>query len=409
MVAGLPQPTKCRVRFLSLGSVRIEELVTDFAVYGSIHSPYLTGKMILNDETNLIENLGMVGEEPVVYSWDAGEGKVFSGTLYVLRLEGDQPAPGLRSQRYTVSLIGKEYFIDKRNLVQQSFSGSPGGSAIKQIHGQFFPTSLSVETMGSALPKEFIISSQNPLTAIDQIRRSVAWGSTGNAMYFRDFDKARLATLEQLIAGASGPRFIQKATWGLNWVQDQVEAQNAIITCVSKANAECGSASQRGAMGDIAGQSIQENKSFDIRQKRPVLNQLAGKFGAGFAGFGSTILGAGGGHGGQTNYFVNDLGRGGLSQTSIPTRPAAGALAASMGNGATFIVTVPIQGGIDLQPGGGAELRLVPPVGDMTEGSSAFSGMYMIVNLCQSFSLDERDFQAISLFSCTRNVRSALD
>jgi hypothetical protein len=84
-------------------------------------------------------------------------------------------------------------------------------------------------------------------------------------------------------------------------------------------------------------------------------------------------------------------------------------------NGATFIVKVPIQGGIDLQPGGGAYLQLVPPIGDgdsrhgAAGQGSAFSGMYMITDIAQSFSLDDRQFQATTIFSCTRNVRSALD
>jgi len=252
MTVGLPQPTKCRVRFLSIGPVRLEELVISFKVFGSIHTPYLKGVMELMDHTNFVENLGLVGGEPVTYSWDAGEGRVFSGTLYLLNLKGEQPEPGLRAQRYTAELIGKEFFIDKQNHVQQSFAGMPAGAAIGKIHGQYFPTSLSVEAQGSSLGQQFIISSQPPFTAIDQIRKTPNWGSTGNPMYFRDFDRSRLATLEQLIAGANGPRFIQKATWGVDWVRDQVEAQFAIIACVSKAQGACQAVAQRGAMADCA-------------------------------------------------------------------------------------------------------------------------------------------------------------
>jgi hypothetical protein len=416
---GLPQPTKCRVRFLAMGNVRLEELVTDFAVYASIHKPYLTGKMILTDHTNLIENIGYVGGEPVVFSWDAGDGAIFSGTLHLLKLSGEQPEPGLRAQRYTADLIGIEYFIDKQNMVQKSFKGMTGGAAINDIHGTYFPSSLSVERQGSVLGEEsYIINSKNPLTAIDEIRRMTNWGSTGNAMYFRRYDnRSRLVTLEQLIAGAQGPRFIQKTTWGLDWFRDQFESRFAIIACVSKANGECQQASQRGSMGDISGAAMQGLNIFDLRQKREVMNQGTSQMGSGISGFNSGVIGgSGGGHGGQPNFGVHDSAARGLSQNGLVSGPSSRAYAAGIGNGATFIVKVPIQGGIDLQPGGGAFLQLVPPIGDGDSrhnasgtSTSAFSGMYMITDIAQSFSLDDRQFQAVSVFSCTRNVRSALD
>src|SRR5688572_22842845 len=140
----LPQPTRARLRSLVLNGTNLTELCTRLDVFETIMKPYLTAKLEILDNTNLLENSNLVGGETCTFSFDAGEGQVYDATLNLLQIKGEKPVPGLRAQKYTIDLIGPEYFKDKQNLVQQSFRGQPGSSVIQQLHGRFFGSALRI-------------------------------------------------------------------------------------------------------------------------------------------------------------------------------------------------------------------------------------------------------------------------
>jgi hypothetical protein len=394
------QTTKCRPRVLTLKGVDIRQLVVEFNVYGSIHKPYLTGKMHLNDQTNLIENMGIKGGEDVVYSWDCG-GISFAGRLKLLMMTGEQPEPANRSQKYTIDMIGNEYFKDKANIVQQSFGpGTPGSAAIATIHGQYIGGGLQMRASSGVLSQQsYVVSGKNPFTAIDDIKRHASWGTTENPVYFMSYHGMVLSTIGALLAAKGGTRFIQKTTWGVNWLQDQTDTVFAIISIVAKANGSCGAPGHRGAVGAIAGALSQAMSMFDIR----TLENVMSKMGTGMGSIGG-LSGVGGGNGGKPNYHLNDSASQSASQNPLSNSTTDQLFSASMKNGRTFIVKVPIQGGLFLDVGGGVTLQLIPPQGGGTAHTSVASGDYLVTELAHSFALDDREFGAVSLMTATQSA-----
>jgi len=379
--------------------VDIRTLVVEFNVYGTIHKPYLTGKMHLNDETNLIEGMAIQGGEEVVYSWDCG-GVTFAGSLKLLSMTGEQPEPANRSQKYTIDMIGNEYFKDKANIVQQSFQGMPGSAAIAAIHGQYIGGGLQMRASSGMLSKEsFVVSGKNPFTAIDDIKRHSSWGTTENPVYFRSYASMVLATIGSLLGAKGGTKFIQKTTWGVNWLQDQTDTVFAIISIVAKANGTCAAPGHRGAVGAIAGALSQAMSMFDIR----TLEQVMNKMGTGMGSIGG-LSGVGGGNGGKPNYHLNDSASQDAAQNPLSNSTTDQLQTAAMKGGRTFIVKVPVQGGLFLDVGGGVSLQLIPPQGGGNASTSVASGDYLVTELAHSFALDDREFGAVSIFTATQSA-----
>ena len=394
------QTTKCRVLTLTIKGVDIRELVTEFNVYASIHKPYLTGKMNLNDSTNMIENMGIQGGEIVNYSWDCG-GIGFSGSMRLLQMMGEQPEPAIRSQKYTIDMIGDQYFKDKANVVQRSFpAGTPGSAAIAAIHGEYIGGGLQMRAAGSVLSQQsFVVSGKNPFTAIDDIKRHSSWGTTENPVYFMSYKGMVLATIGSLLASKGGTKFIQKTTWGVNWLLDQTQTVFAIISIVAKTNGVCSAPGHRGAVGAIAGALSQEMRMFDIRTLEEVMSKMTSSGGA-IGG----LLGGTSGHGGKPNYHLNDSASQDASQNPLSNSTTDQLQSASMKNGRTFIVKVPVQGGLFLDVGGGVTLQLIPPQGGGDNPNSVASGDYLVAELAHTFALDDREFAAVSIFTATQSA-----
>lgn len=407
----LPQPTKSRVKSLYIAGVDFTAHVNQLRVYETIQKPYLTAKITIIDNNNVLDNMGLVGGEPVEFSFDGGDGPTYDASLYVLKVKGQKSNDSLRAQIYDIECIGVAYFNDKKNLVQKSFKFIPGTQAIQSIHSQYVGTDAGLrilaESIGPLSLQSYIVSAQKPFKAINDIKKRLNYGGfkSGSTLYYRDRDSYVLGPLEALFAQLSAQQtFYQEATWGKNWF-DVVRAQNAIISVV----ADCDyNDSGRSSMSDIADKVSQEKKVFDFRIKDLAVNKSASMpsigsiVGSAFS-LASAVLGGGSSHGGKPNYSVMD-------SAHLPTQldPSAKSEAeqlygALIKNGPGLTVKVPIQSGIQCTVGKGADLRLLPPVGDVNEiGPNMASGMYLITDLMHYLCSDDRQMTGVTIFQCAR-------
>lgn len=409
----LPQPTKSRVKSLYINNVDFTSHVNQLRVYESIKKPYLTAKITIIDNNNVLDNMGLVGGEPVEFSFDGGpETPSYDASLHVLTIKGQKSNESLRAQIYDVECIGVAYFNDKKALVQQSFKFLPGTEAIAKIHGQFIGTDAGLrilaQSIGPLSLQSYIVSAQKPFKAINDIKKRLNFAGfqTGSCLYFRDAQSYVLAPLEALFAQLSAQQtFFQEATWGKNWF-DEVRAQNSIISAVADVDYND---SGRTSMKDIADKVSQEKKVFDFRIKDLAVNKMAGIPGIGAVvgsamSVASAVLSGGiGGHGGRPNYSVMDSAH--LPAQLDPSNKAEAEqlYQALIKNGPTITVKVPIQSGIQCTVGKGADLKLLPPVGDVNNiGPNMASGMYMITDLMHYLCSDDRQMTGVTIFQAAK-------
>ena len=385
--------------------------INQLRVYETITKPYLTAKVTVIDNNNVLDNMNLVGGEPVTFSFDGGDEPTYDCTLYVLSCKGQQSSQSLRSQIYDIECIGIAYFNDKKALVQKSFKFTPGTQAIQMIHNQFVggdaPLKVLAQSLGPLSLQSYIVSAQKPFKAINDIKKRLNYGgvASGSTLYFRDAESYVLAPLETLFATMGVQQvFYQENTWGKNWF-DVLRAQNAIISAVADVDFN---SSGRTSMKDVADKAVQEKTVFDFRIKDFSIKKAAAAIGAGALGgagqLASAIIGgAAGGHGGRPNYSVMD-------SAHLPSQldPSAKSEAEQLfmalhKNGPCVTVKVPIQSGIYCTVGKGVDLKLLPPVGDVNDiGPNLAAGKYLVTDLMHYLASDDRQLTGVTVMQCSR-------
>lgn len=406
----MPQPTKASVRNITLKGVDLRLHINKVSVYETITKPYLTAKLKIYDNNNLIDNMQLVGGEPCYFCLDAGDGKIYEANLNVLKVHGERSSQSLRTMVYDVDLIGPEYFKDKSSIVQHSFKGIPGTQAIQLLHSKFFGTGLRLlsQSLGPISKQSHIVSALKPFKAINDIRKKLLYAQyqTGNTLYYRDKEGHVLGPLEQLFSQLSPQaNFIQKTTWGHNYFQDVVAAQYAIIAV--QANVDF-SDSGRGGMKNISAAKTQEKKVFDFRTKKLVTNVMAsavspGKVIGSAIGLGAAIINSvAGGHGGFPNYMTMDSDHHSVQTHHSQKTERERLYNAMILDGPALTVKVPIQGGLDCTVGKGCNLNLIPSTGDINPGLTDASGLYLITDICHEVIASDQQMTGTTTFQCVR-------
>ena len=403
------QPTRTRFRTCTINGVNLLLHVTGMNVYETIFKPYLTAKLTILDNNGIIQNMKLVGKEPVSIAFDGAQGDIYSAQLHVMNIKGEKSNQSLRSQLYTIDCIGPAYFKDQGSMVQQAFKGVTGTQAIQSIHSQFLggdaPLKILEHSLGMLSDESFISSSIKPFKAINDIRSRLNFASarSGNCLYFRDAASYVLAPLETLFQQLSAQEeFIQEATWGKNWF-DIIRAERAIISCVAEVDhAEGGSASQV----DLAQAHTQEKQVFDFRLKDVVTKKIASAANLGALAGAINGLGAGfgfGNLGGMPNYQTMDSAHNQKQVDRSDKTERERVYGAAVKNGPKLTLKVPIQSGIRCTVGKGINCKLIPAMGDQNNVKlSAAGGMVLVTDLCHELHADDRTVSGTTTFQTVK-------
>jgi hypothetical protein len=405
------QPTKARFRSVYIKGVDVLRHVSKIEVYEDICKQFKTGKLTVIDNNDIINNLKLVGSEEVTFAFDNLLGDIYQDKMNIVSVSGESYTKNKRSTMYTIHLRGEEYFRDKANIVQHSFKNNTATAAVNVLHSKFFKTGLQIKvpSLGPmALETSHIISSLNPITAIQKIKNLATYAQykTGSTLYFRDVSGHVVAPLEYLFDTlAPQQTFVQKATWGSNW-QDVFGAYNAIIEADTVLD-------ERGSAGrttqDVASSSQQGNIIFDMKSKSYVVNKiLGGSVPIGkLAGSADAILNnlkdfaVTGGIGGKPNFQVWDTTQ--TPKNNIPSlkTPEERLYQDAARNGPTVKITVPIQTGIKCTVGKGIFANLLPPSGDMQSAlTNSVGGLMMVTELVHTVYNNDQSTNGTTTMKC---------
>jgi hypothetical protein len=364
--------------------------VNELRVYETIHKPYHTAKMVIIDNNNIMDNIGLHGGESCSFVFDGGNDEVYENELHVFSVHGERSNQSLRAQIYDVHLIGAEYFNDKKSLVQQSFKNIPCTAAISQIHNKFIGSGLRVLTSsnGPIAKESYIVSAVKPFKAISDLRRRCVYGGGGNTLYYKDNQSCVLTPLKTLQSQLSAMEtFYQKNTWGKNYFDIQIV--QAIIAISAQVDESKGG---RGSVDGVAETQNQGKSVFDLQTKK----EVTGKRG-----------------GGLPNNQTMDGNDQPKSTDQSSKTESERSESAEFRNGPMVTVKVPIQTGIHCTVGKGIYLNILPPIGDMDDidanGNPSMSGLYMVVELCHELKLDDRQMNGTTVMQAALGGQIAPD
>jgi hypothetical protein len=390
------QPAKIWLVGLSIAGSDQTRHVMKLTVFETICKPYLTGTLTLQDDNNVINSLGLVGGEAVQFQFSGGTGLDYDQTLYILSMDGQPSNNNLRSVTYTIQLIGPEYFGDKANMIQKAFPGMTGTSIIQDIHSMFLSSSIAIPVPSTGLLGEknsWVASSPKPFKAINDVRKIVTFGGMSGAnVYYRDRYKANLVPVEYLFQGSGGPRYVQRNTWGSDW-RNIFGGYDAILAASTGIN----QGASRGGVRAIASASQGERKVTDIFSTKKTFDDAIS--GSGFSNLLSSITG---GHGGQQNFPSFDSTR--IPKQNVRDTGKERSYMAEIASRPQVTIRVPFQTGVASIAGGGCEINLIPPTGDLTAGVSAdrVSGSFMICDLMHEIVPGDKDVQGTTTLRAVR-------
>src|SRR5688500_7275653 len=248
-------------------------------------------------------------------------------------------------------MIGKEYYGDRSNMVQQSFSNMTGTDIIQSIQTRFLGSGIHIPIPSAGLlgqKNNYVVSSTKPFKAINDIRKILSFGrGTVASMYFRDRDQVNLVKLEHMFSTmGSQQSFVQRNTWGSDW-RNVLGAYNAILAASTSVNEKQG----RGGAQARSAASQFERKVRDVFSTKKVFSDMIS--GSGMGGVMNSVTR---GHGGWQNFPMFDSTK--IPKENVRDVGADAAYTASVADGPQVTIKVPIQTGISCTVGKGVTISL---------------------------------------------------
>lgn len=387
-------PTRSLIRGVQIKGANLTGYTNTIRIFESVCKPYITGQLIMIDNNNVMENMGLVAGEAVELAFQAPPNEdVYSFSGKILALKGQPNPENLKSQIYTVDVIGETYYKDRGALVQKGYNqGITATQACRNVHQEYLGAQLNcpVESRGPIGFKDgYTITNEKPFTAIYNMMRTMLFDryKTGNVLFFRDRNDYNLVPLEHLMSNLSrAEHFVQKETWGANFFDKDV--YRAIIfaeSLVDRNNAG------RSGGAETAAAANQSKTTFDFHTAKLKIKDTAklqsGSFGSGINSIASlmqSIPFVGGSLGGLPNIQIfRDILWPDATAPHNKTMEERLYSAEARG-GPQLRWNVPLQTGINVTVGKGADVALVPPTGDLFSTSpikNSMSGSYLVTDL----------------------------
>lgn len=398
------QPCKVALRACNIGGADVRKHTQSIFFYSTICKPYLTATIVINDTSNIINNLQLRGGEKVAFAIDTGIGKILESVQYIISIDEAESQDNLRSMVYTITTASESYFNDRAGMVQRSDVNIPATAAAQLIHSEHVgtdaPLNILMNSIGMLAKSDiggFLTTNKKPFKAIEDILSRASYGGikTGTTVHFRNAEEYIIAPLEHLFNTMSASEtFIQKQTWGADW-RDTFNSYNAIIHASTKIN-EGGK--QRGGMNNIAAAAKGALNIFDSSQGKELIAhaaKAAESIAGGLAEIGQAF--GKGKYGGIPNVVQFDSRRNDPSTEQSFNTLAENMFKAQVKDSVNYTIKVPIQTGINVLAGYGFNAKLIPPTGDLHKGYQAAGGLMLAADVSHQCTFTDTLVQGVTV------------
>jgi len=378
-------------------------------VYETLCKPYLTAHLILMDNNNLIDNLGIRGgEQCLIAFWSPPNQTVYTAQFYVLQLTGHQSPMNIKTQIYDIDLVGLPYFRDKGNIVEKASKQETATDAIQEIWGQYLDDGSGLNI---PIPSQGMIGQENsptninhkkPFAAIDELRKYAVFPDKSPSVFFRDRYTTWLWPFKALVehGEAGGPEhYIQKETWGADMLDADIYRAIIYAEADVDKNFNGEGLGGRGSAMNTSKAASQGIISFDwfkgiMNNAEQAASMIGGGLGAGLGGM----------LGGSPNLMNFDSFRQKAGNAPHQKARDEQAQAAEAKNGAQLKIMVPLQTGINSTVGQGTTVSLIGALGDdlKSYAQNPMSGGWLVKDVCHEIYTDKRERNATTVMQLIR-------
>lgn len=414
------QPTKSAIRKFSVYGLDLTRHVNALSIYETICKPYITARVTVLDNENMLDGADLVGGEMFTTAFEAeGVNDVYQQNLQLLGVKGVKHNQSTRTIIYTMDLIGDTFFKDKSTVIQQSLPMMTATQAINRIHSQNFGSTLSIkEGSIGLLSKEaaWNVHSYSPLKAINDIRREAVYAGvkTGSTYYYRDRHGHVLTPLETLFKQGIEESFYQKQIYGHKWPEDLVGPEGVMYSIIEAAVELDEKRGGRTGQTDMPSVLNQSKTGFDDTSKAKHVEkttsaiEMGSAAGTSLASMLSGILGSfsQGSQGGRNNWPIMSSSRRPFSTDPQSKIESESLYQAAMINGPIIKIRVPIQSGIGVTVGKMIFAKLLPPGGDFDTPSqkSYVGGKMLVTDLMHELKMDDHMMSGTTVMTCIKGA-----
>ena len=191
--------------------LNIRNIVTEFNIYESLDSKFLSGDMILTDATNVIQTLPLTGFERVEFffrspnttvGYDFGADKGHPMFVYSLK---NRSGVNPRSQIYTLKFVSTEAIRNHQTRISQAFTGQID-QMVTDICYNYLKTKKDLMVEDTKSNHKFVMPRLKPTKAIEQLRknaRSLHYENSG-FLFFENGDGFNFKSYEGLFCKKDG-------------------------------------------------------------------------------------------------------------------------------------------------------------------------------------------------------------
>jgi hypothetical protein len=166
-------------------SVELIDIIEEISLFEDIMSPFLTGELVINDSTNILLNLPVLGQEilEMNYQTPYSDSKV-NRFFYIYKVS--EPIITEKKQLYKLHFVSYEATKNISTSISKAFKGN-STNIIKQIYEEFLKVDNKkpIRTLDSSDALKFVCPNWSPVKAINWVtNRAISRNSREAGFFF---------------------------------------------------------------------------------------------------------------------------------------------------------------------------------------------------------------------------------
>jgi len=189
--------------------IDITKVVVNWTFQESIDSPYISGRLTVNESNNLLEDVPLRGEESLQITWSDfyGDTKTYDFIIYGVDNIGPENSVNDRMMKYTLDFTTVDKLSSDRKEIKRSFGKQKISDMVNIIFNEYYSDSnKDIEIEETDGEQTLVIPNLRPDAAMQFLSRRAYSGSNKSSLYrfFETREKYYFCTSEYLTDKYSG-------------------------------------------------------------------------------------------------------------------------------------------------------------------------------------------------------------
>ena len=220
-------------------SINVIDMVGELSIYQSLDSPYMSGNILLTDNSGIAENLPLLGQERLLFSLrtPGHEGNVnfndYHAIIYNVEKRFQQTD---REQVLVLQWTTLEHYKNLRTKISKSFKGNISDMVVEVLSNEnFLGTKKSLYIEKTRNIRKYIIPNLNPFQTINLLKEEAISGSeeAPHYLFFENPAGIHFRSMDSLIGSMGSLNIPHKRVYKSQPPKDPKNIEEALGTILS--------------------------------------------------------------------------------------------------------------------------------------------------------------------------------